>query len=194
VGGHQVRKSPPWAANIVNASPAADVVPVLLALDATVTCLGPGGERTLPLDASSSSRAGPPGGPESSSPQSVSPRCPRGPPPPSSRRAGARPWRSRSSAWPRGLHARRGRRALPRTCVSRSAPSPRRRGARGRPSAPSRAARRRRRLREAGRLAAAECRPISDVRASARYRTLLVEALVPRALTRWPRALREGAS
>src|SRR5204863_2446447 len=33
-----------------NASPAADVVPMLLALDAAVTMVGPGGERTLPLE------------------------------------------------------------------------------------------------------------------------------------------------
>src|SRR5262249_49210501 len=39
-------------------------------------------------------------------------------------------------------------------------------------------------LREAGRLAAAECQPISDVRASARFRAHLVETLVPRALAR----------
>jgi carbon-monoxide dehydrogenase medium subunit len=39
-------------------------------------------------------------------------------------------------------------------------------------------------MREAGRLAAAECSPISDVRASARYRRILVEALVTRALVR----------
>ena len=50
VGGHQIRNVATVGGNIVNASPAADVVPVLLALDATVTCLDPGGERTLPLD------------------------------------------------------------------------------------------------------------------------------------------------
>jgi carbon-monoxide dehydrogenase medium subunit len=37
-------------------------------------------------------------------------------------------------------------------------------------------------FREAGRLAAQASRPISDVRASVRYRHLLVQALVPRAL------------
>jgi len=51
VGGHQIRNVATVGGNIVNASPAADVVPVLLALDAEVTCLGPGGERSLPLEA-----------------------------------------------------------------------------------------------------------------------------------------------
>src|SRR5262249_40145650 len=50
VGGHQIRNVGTVGGNIINASPAADVVPVLLALDATVTCLGPAGERTLPLE------------------------------------------------------------------------------------------------------------------------------------------------
>jgi carbon-monoxide dehydrogenase medium subunit len=49
-------------------------------------------------------------------------------------------------------------------------------------------------LREAGRLAAGGCRPISDVRASSRYRQHLVETLVPRALARClERARREAA-
>jgi CO/xanthine dehydrogenase FAD-binding subunit len=39
-------------------------------------------------------------------------------------------------------------------------------------------------LREAAAAAAGECRPISDVRASARYRALLVATLVERALAR----------
>src|SRR3990170_4364528 len=50
VGGHQIRNVATVGGNVVNASPAADVVPVLLTLDATVTCLGPDGERTLPLE------------------------------------------------------------------------------------------------------------------------------------------------
>ena len=50
IGGHQIRNVATVGGTVANASPAADVVPVLLTLEATVTCLGPGGERTLPLD------------------------------------------------------------------------------------------------------------------------------------------------
>src|SRR5205814_5381166 len=50
VGGHQIRNVGTVGGNIVNASPAADVVPVLLALDAAVTCVGADGERTLTLE------------------------------------------------------------------------------------------------------------------------------------------------
>jgi CO/xanthine dehydrogenase FAD-binding subunit len=49
-------------------------------------------------------------------------------------------------------------------------------------------------MQEAGRIAAAECRPIGDVRASARYRALLVATLVPRALARCLERIRRGPS
>lgn len=50
VGGRQVRNIATVGGNIVNASPAADLVPVLLALDATVELRGSVGRRALPLD------------------------------------------------------------------------------------------------------------------------------------------------
>lgn len=50
IGGHQVRNVATVAGNLVNASPAADLVPSLLALEASVTLLGAGGERTLPVE------------------------------------------------------------------------------------------------------------------------------------------------
>ena len=50
IGGHQVRNVATVGGNLVNASPAADLVPCLLALDAEATLLGPGGERTLGVE------------------------------------------------------------------------------------------------------------------------------------------------
>ena len=50
VGGRQVRNIATVGGNIVNASPAADLVPVLLALDAEVELAGSHGMRTLTLD------------------------------------------------------------------------------------------------------------------------------------------------
>jgi aerobic carbon-monoxide dehydrogenase medium subunit len=50
IGGHQVRNVATVGGNLANASPAADLVPCLLALDGTVTLLGPGGERALPVE------------------------------------------------------------------------------------------------------------------------------------------------
>lgn len=49
IGGHQVRNVGTVAGNVCNASPAADLVPVLLSLDASVHLQGAGGERALPL-------------------------------------------------------------------------------------------------------------------------------------------------
>jgi carbon-monoxide dehydrogenase medium subunit len=50
IGGHQVRNVATVGGNLANASPAADLVPSLLALDGMVTLLGSGGERELPVE------------------------------------------------------------------------------------------------------------------------------------------------
>jgi carbon-monoxide dehydrogenase medium subunit len=50
IGGHQVRNVGTVGGNLVNGSPAADLVPSLLVLDAAVMLVGPGGERELPLE------------------------------------------------------------------------------------------------------------------------------------------------
>jgi CO/xanthine dehydrogenase FAD-binding subunit len=50
VGGWQIQNLGTIAGNLCNASPAADGVPPLLALDAAVELAGPAGRRILPLD------------------------------------------------------------------------------------------------------------------------------------------------
>jgi carbon-monoxide dehydrogenase medium subunit len=194
VGGHQVRNVGTVGGNIVNASPAADVTPVLLALDTTVTCVGPGGERTLPLDGF---LVGP--GQTALRPGELL----------TALRFSALPGRSATAFLKAGrrkameisvvcvaarltLDAAGERCAEARIALGAVAPTTRRaraaeRALEGRAPTPDA-------LREAGRLAAVESQPISDVRASARYRTLVVETLVTRALTRCLERIREAAS
>ncbi len=50
IGGHQVRNVATVGGNVMNASPAADLVPVLLVLDGVTHLIGPDGERAVPLD------------------------------------------------------------------------------------------------------------------------------------------------
>ena len=50
VGAVQIQSRGTWAGNIVNASPAADGVPVMMAYDAVVTLRSSDGEVTVPLD------------------------------------------------------------------------------------------------------------------------------------------------
>jgi len=50
IGGHQIRNRGTVGGNIVNASPAADVVVALLALDTEVVLAGPDGTRSLRLE------------------------------------------------------------------------------------------------------------------------------------------------
>ncbi|MCW5679960.1 MAG: xanthine dehydrogenase family protein subunit M [Xanthobacteraceae bacterium] len=49
IGGHQVRNVATVGGNICNASPAADMVPILLCLNAEVSLAGPNGSRVIPL-------------------------------------------------------------------------------------------------------------------------------------------------
>jgi len=49
VGGRQIQNAGTLAGNLCNASPAADGVPCLLALDAEIEIAGPAGRRVLPL-------------------------------------------------------------------------------------------------------------------------------------------------
>lgn len=191
VGGHQVRNVGTVGGNIVNASPAADVVPVLLALDATVTCVGPDGERTLPLRAF---LKGP--GQTDRKPGELLASVRFHELPRSSATAFLKAGRRKAmeisvvcvaacltldAARERCLDARIALGAVGPTTLRADAAERMLRGLALTPEA----------LREAGRVAAGECQPISDVRASARYRRLLVEVLVPRALGRCLERVRE---
>jgi carbon-monoxide dehydrogenase medium subunit len=184
IGGHQVRNVATVGGNVVNASPAADIVPVLVALDATVTCVSPDSERTTRIDeflvgpGQTTRRPG-----ELLSSVRFEDLAER------SATAFLKAGRRRAmeisvvcvaarvtldETLDRCVEARIVLGAVARTTWrARSAEH----AVEGR--IPTREV-----LHEAGRLAAAECRPISDVRASSRYRAHLVETLVPRALAR----------
>ena len=193
VGGHQIRNVGTVGGNIVNASPAADVVPVLLALDAAVTCVGADGERTPTLEEfllEPGRTARRPG----ELLTAVRFAVPQGRAATAFLKAGRRRAMEISvvcvaarltldASGERCVDARIALGAVaPTTWRAREAE----RVLEGRPLTPEA-------MREAGREAAAGCRPIGDVRASARYRRLLVETLVPRALARCLERIREGA-
>ena len=184
VGGHQIRNVGTVGGNVVNASPAADVVPVLLALDATVTCVGLDGERTLALE---DFLTGP--GQTVRRPGELLTAIRFDRLPPGSATAFLKAGRRRAMeisvvcvAARLTLDPARERCLAARIALGAVAPTTMR--ARAVERALEGRALTNDVLREAGRLAAGECRPISDVRASARYRRLLVETLVPRALRR----------
>jgi len=194
VGGHQVRNVGTVGGNIVNASPAADVVPVLLTLDASVSCVGPDGERTLPLE---EFLVGP--GRTARRPDELLTGVSFAGLPPRSATAFLKAGRRRAmeisvvcvaarltldaggerclevrlalgAVGPRTLRAHQAERFLEHRILTTET------------------------LREAARLAAAGCQPISDVRASARYRQLLVASLVPRVLARCVERIRKPVS
>jgi len=49
IGGRQIQNRGTLGGNIANGSPAGDSLPVLLAADATIVLIGPGGERRIPF-------------------------------------------------------------------------------------------------------------------------------------------------
>jgi len=194
IGGHQIRNVATVGGNVVNASPAADVVPVLLTLEATVTCLGPNGERTLALDGFASAP-----GVTARRPDELLTRVVFEHLPEHSATAFLKAGRRRAMeislvcvaarvtldpSFERCEDVRIALGAVAPTTIRARAAE---RSLEGRPLTEET-------MREAGRIAAAECRPISDVRASARYRALLVTTLVPRALARCAERIRGGVS
>ena len=194
VGGHQVRNVATVGGNIVNASPAADVVVVLLALDTTLTCLGPSGERTQGLDSFATAPGVTALRPGELLTRVSFPRL-------ASRSATAFLKAGRRRAMEISIVCVAARLTLDadvercrdvRIALGAVAPIAMRARAaerylESRPLTDET-------VREAGRIAAAECRPIGDVRASARYRALLVGTLVPRALNRCLERIRNPAS
>jgi carbon-monoxide dehydrogenase medium subunit len=184
IGGHQVRNVATVGGNTVNASPAADLVAVLLALDGAVTLLGAGGERELPLERFLSG----PGATERRPGELLVAVTMPGLPPHSATaflKAGRRKAMEISIVCVAArltLDAGRERCLDARIALGAVAPSTRRARAAeaalaGEPAGP-------RAFRRAAELALEACDPIGDVRASARFRRQLVVTMVERALAR----------
>jgi carbon-monoxide dehydrogenase medium subunit len=182
IGGHQIRNVGTVGGNIVNASPAADLVPALLVLDAKVTLVGTAGERRVLLEQFLTG------------PNRTARRCDEiltevrfRKPPPESATAFVKAGRRRAMeisvvcvAARLTVDAADGRCRGVRLSLGAVGPKALRPHAaeaflEGRPADEES-------FREAGRRAVGACAPISDVRASERYRRLLVPALVERAL------------
>jgi carbon-monoxide dehydrogenase medium subunit len=174
IGGRQVRNIATVGGNIVNASPAADFVPVLLALDAVVELRGPAGTRSLPLDRFLVER-----GRTVRRADEILTSVRFDKPPAASAtaflKAGRRKAMEISVICVAAHLVQSGKaRIAVGAAASRTVRVPEaealveRQGGGAFP--------------EAGRLAAEQVTPIDDVRASARYRKLLVAALVERAL------------
>jgi carbon-monoxide dehydrogenase medium subunit len=180
VGGRQIRNVATVGGNIVNASPAADLVPVLLTLDTTVDLVGADGARSVPLDDFLLDRG----------------RTDRQTDEVLTAVRFAKPPTASATAFLKG--GRRKAMEISVVCVAAHLAGPRARGGyhTARLAIGAAASRTFRPIQaeqlvadggsfaDAGRLAAEAAAPIDDVRASARYRRLLVAALVERALTR----------
>lgn len=193
IGGHQVRNVATVGGNIVNASPAADLVPVLLTLGAEVHLVGPEGERQVSLDAF---LVGP--GRTALRPGELLTRVTMPSPPPSTTTAFLKAGRRKAMeisvvcvAARLTFDARRERCLQARIALGAVAPTTVRaraaeRALEGELLEPVR-------LRHAAKVALLACDPIGDVRASARFRRHLVVVLVRRALEACVARAREAA-
>jgi len=183
VGGHQVRNVATVGGNIVNASPAADFVPALLALDAKLDLIGPGdATRTVALR---DFVTGP--GRTEAAPGEILTTVRFERPPAHSATAFLKEGRRKAMeisvvcvAACVTIDAAAGTFVGARIAVGAAAPRAFRAtraeaSLAGRPATAET-------FRAAGTLAAADASPISDVRASADYRRHLVSVLVERAL------------
>jgi aerobic carbon-monoxide dehydrogenase medium subunit len=192
VGGHQIRNRGTVGGNVANASPAADVVAPLLALDAEVTLAGPDGTRVVRLE---DFLLGPGRTARNAAELLTALRFAKLPAGSATSflKAGRRKAMEisivcvavRMSLDPRERVCRNVRIALgavdARTVRARAAEQMLEGSA---PTAEH--------FREAGRIAARHCAPISDVRASADYRRRIVGVLVARALARCLVRIGEG--
>jgi carbon-monoxide dehydrogenase medium subunit len=194
VGGHQVRNVATVGGNIVNASPAADVVAVLLILDAELVLAGTAGERQVWLD---DFLLGP--GQTDRRPDEVLASIRFARLPAASATAFLKAGRRRAMEISVVCVAARltlsaDGAACETVRLALGAVGPRVLRARAAETFLAGGAVSAERFRDAGRLAAEGSSPISDVRASARYRRQLVEVMVERALSRCARAIRGGAA
>ena len=192
VGGHQIRNVATIGGNVANASPAADLLPPLLTLDVSVRVTGSAGNRQVPL---SDFLRGPGAGDRAVDELLGSLAFAR--PPFGAATAFIKAGRRRAMeisivcvAALLALNAY-GRCGTVRIALGAVGPTAMRAAAAEQAllgCEPTEAA-----LCEAGRIAAAGCAPIDDVRASADYRRMLVQALVPRALRRCLQRIEAGA-
>jgi carbon-monoxide dehydrogenase medium subunit len=194
IGGRQIRHVATVGGNIVNASPAADLVPALLALDATVDLQGPERARSLPLDRFLLDR-----GRTTREPDEILTAVRISRPPASSATAFLKAGRRKAMeisvvCVAAHLVGNAGSKGFSKVRIAIGAAAPRTFraseaealvAARGDDAAS---------FAEAGRMAAESATPIGDVRASARYRKLLVAALVERALARCRDSLRKATA
>jgi aerobic carbon-monoxide dehydrogenase medium subunit len=174
IGGRQVRNIATIGGNIVNASPAADLVPVLLTLDATVDLRGSAGVRSMPLDRFLVER-----GRTERRPDEILTAVRFDKPPAASAtaflKAGRRKAMEISVICVAAHLVQNGKaRIAIGAAASRTVRVPEAEALVETQGAGV--------FREAGRIAADTTTPIDDVRASARYRKLLVATLVERAL------------